>query len=557
MDAEDQSCRFVARLALLSKVGDLAGTLNYEKALSAVARLSIPEMADWCIVDTLEEGETRRVEVAHRDPSRAELAAALRAFPLDHAARRRLPAARALVSRRPVLVPDYTDEMLCEETSGEYLELARQLRVHSVLVIPATLRSSLATMAFITTAESGRRYGAEDVAVAEELVRRAAQVVENARIHHALRQTEERFRVALAHSRVTVFEQDSEGRYRWIYNPPFDYRPEDVLGKTNDDLVSPESASRMNALDREVLRTGARVHEEIQITPSGGETRHLLVSQEPLRDASEAIVGLTGAATDITEQKRAQEQLTQELVFRERMMGVLGHDLRNPLSAVRAMATLLLRRDDLPERARDCVAEIDRAGHRMLEMIETLLDFTASRFQGGLPITPVETDLHVVCRRAVDELIAAEPDRAIELDLQGDGRGSWDPARIAQVVSNLVSNAFQHGSGSAPVRVSVGEREADAIVEVWNHGSIAPEVMSTMFEPFCRGSALRNASHARGLGLGLYIVRQIVGAHDGTIAVDSSTARGTTFTVRLPRVSNARVADARAERWSQGAAAGA
>jgi PAS domain S-box-containing protein len=557
--AGDQSCRFVARLSLLSKVGALAGTLEYEEVLSAVARLSIPELADWCIVDIVEEGQVRRMEVAHRDPAKAPLAAALRGFPLDHAARRRLPVAQALRSRQPVLIPEYSEEMLREQTEGEYLEVARQLRVCSVLVIPVTLPSSLATMAFMTTSESGRRYGQEDVAVADELVRRAAQVVESARVHQRLRQTEERFRIALAHSNVTLFEQDAEGRYRWIYNPPLGYDASDVLGRTHDDLLTREDAARLNALDRAVLETGERVHEEIRISQPAGETRHLLLTQEPLRDPEGAIVGLTGAATDITDQKRAQEELTQALVFREQMMGVLGHDLRNPLSAVRALASLLLRREDLPENVREGLAEIGRAGQRMLEMIGTLLDFTGSRSNGGLPIAPVPTDLHEVCRAVVDELLAAEPGRTIELDLEGDGRGTWDPARMAQVVSNLVANALEHGAKDGAVRVSVGGDEEEAVLEVHNEGpAIAPELMAVMFEPFCRGSVLRDASHFRGLGLGLYIVSQVVSAHGGaSIAVDSTAERGTTFTVRLPRASEVvRLAEARGVRWDEGAAAG-
>ncbi len=546
MDAGDQSCRFVARLSLLSKVGALAGTLDYEKVLSAVARLSIPELADWCIVDAVEEeGQVRRMVVAHRDPAKAPLAAALRGFPLDHAARRRLPVARALQSGQPVLIPDYTEEMLREETEGEYLELVRQLLVCSILVIPVTLPSSLATMAFMMTSESGRRYGQEDVAVADELVRRAAQIVENARVHQKLRQTEERFRFALAHSNITLFEQDAEGRYRWIYNPPFGYDAADVLGKTNYDLLTPEEAARLRALDRAVLQTGERVHEEIQVSLPGGETHHLLRSQEPLRDASGQIVGLTGAATVITDQKRAQEELAQALAFREQMMGILGHDLRNPLAAVRALATLLLRREGLPESVREGLAEIGRAGQRMLEMIETLLDFTNSRFRGGLPIAPVPTDLHEVCRGVVEELLAAEPERRIELELRGDGRGTWDPARLAQVVSNLVANALEHGARHGAVRVSVGGCEEEVVLEVGNQGpAIAPELMAVMFEPFCQGSALRDASHARGLGLGLYIVSQVVNAHGGTVSVDSTAERGTTFTVRVPRASRVHLSHA-------------
>lgn len=409
-------------------------------------------------------------------------------------------------------------------------------------------------MAFMMTSESGRRHGPEDVAVADELVRRAAQLVENARVHQRLRQTEERFRVALAHSNITLFEQDAERRYRWIYNPPLGYEAAEVLGRTNEELVSPDDAARLDALDRAVLERGERVHEEVRISEPGGEPHHLLVSQELLRDATGAVVGLTGAATDITDQKRAQEQLAQALAFREQMLGVLGHDLRNPLGAVRALATLLQRREDLPESARGTVGEIGRAAQRMLELIETLLDFTDSRFRGALPVAPVPTDLHEVCGAVVDELRAADPDRTIELDLGGDGRGTWDPARLAQVVSNLVANALEHGAARGAVRVAVGGDEEDAVLEVRNDGpAIAPELLAVLFEPFCRGSTLQETSRARGLGLGLYIVSQVVRAHGGTIAVRSTAEDGTTFTVRLPRASVVSPTRAHAVRWDAGA----
>jgi signal transduction histidine kinase/GAF domain-containing protein len=558
VSAGEHECRFGARLSLLSKASALAGALDYEQVLSAVARLSIPELADWCVVDFVEEGEVRRMEVAHRDPARAPLAAALRAFPLDHAARRRLPVVRALRSGRPELIPEYTDEMLRQETEGEYLELASQLHVCSMLVVPVTLPSSLATMAFLMTDESGRRYDQEDVAVAEELVARAAQIVENARVHQKLAQTEERFRLALAHSRTMLWEKDTLGRYRWVHNPPPWRSAAEVLGRTNEDLFDPAEAARMNAFDGRVLVAGRLLRDELQATQPGGPTHHLLVSQEPLLDGSGAIVGLTGAATVITDQKAAQEELSQALAFRERMMGILGHDLRNPLAAVRVLATLLVRREDLPEGARRSVAEIGRAGERMLEMIETLLDFSSSRFKGGLPIAPVPTDLHDVCRRAVAELRAAEPDRTIELWLEGDGRGTWDPARLAQVVSNLVANALEHGARGGAVRVSVGGCEDEVFLEVENQGpAIPPERLRTIFDPFSGGPGPRDTSRARGLGLGLYIIRQVVSAHRGTVEVDS-TPRATVFTVRLPRRAGLGRAEAPGpEVELEGAAAGA
>jgi PAS domain S-box-containing protein len=343
-----------------------------------------------------------------------------------------------------------------------------------------------------------------------------------------------------------------------MYNPHPGFPADYVIGKTNDELLTPDEAARVNALDRAVLERGERVREEVRVTPPRGDTLHLLVSQEPLRDAAGAIIGLTGAATDITEQKRAQEELSQALAFRERMMGILGHDLRNPLGAVRVLASLLLRREDLPDKARSSVLEIERAGKRMLEMIGTLLDFTEGRFTGRLRIAPVPTDIHETCRGVIDELLAAEPDRTIELHLEGDGWGMWDPARMAQVVSNLVANALKHGATHGPVRVSIAGEDEEVVLKVANQGpAIAPALMALLFEAFCRGSVLRDASHARGLGLGLYIARQIVNAHGGAITVESTDARGTTFTVRLPRASGAQEAEAPRAIWDGRGTAGA
>jgi PAS domain S-box-containing protein len=435
-----------------------------------------------------------------------------------------------------VLIPDYGESDLRLHTDGEYLRLATQLRPCSVMVVPVSLSASRVTMTFLMTEESGRRYGEDDLALAEELVRRAGQIVDVARVHQQLRRTEGRFRVALAHSGTTLFEQDLSLRYRWIYNPPLGYRAEDVLGRTNAEILSAEDAAALQALDDAVLRSGEAVQAEVRISAPGGETRHLLVTQEPLRDAAGAIVGVTGAATDITDQKQAQEELASALVFRDQVMGILGHDLRNPLGAVRALASLLLRREDIPDGARESLAEIDDAGRRMLELIGTLLDFTQGRFHGRLPISAVASDLHRVCRGVIGELRAAHPRRTIDVALEGDGRGTWDPVRLGQVVSNLVGNALEHGDHGAPVRVTVRGDEGGVTVAVANRGTpIPPEMMPVLFEPFCSGAVLRDESSGRRLGLGLYIVDLIVRAHGGSVAVESTAERGTTFTVRLPR----------------------
>jgi PAS domain S-box-containing protein len=522
------------RLRLLSKVGELAGILEYDEALSAAARLSIPELADWCIVDVVERGALRRAEVAHRDPSRAALAARLRQIPPDEQSGGQ--PFQALLSQRALLVPDYDDDVGRKYGwSAEHRALARELELRSIMLIPLVVRgSAVAVCAFLTTSESGRRYGPEDLAVGEELARRAGDLVESARLHEELKKSEQRFRVALAHTHVAVFEKDRELRFRWVYNPLFVADPGSLIGKTDAETMGAESAATQIALQRAVLETGEPRREEIRVSIDG-ESRHLLVHLEPLRGPAGDVVGVTGAAADVTEQKRAQQALAEALAFRERMLGVLGHDLRNPLSAVRSLASLLLRRDDLPEIVHEQVTEIERAGRRMLEMIGTLLDFSESRFKGALPVSPAAMDLHEVARGVIDELLAANPGRQVELATAGDGRGRWDPARMAQVVSNLVGNALTHGGRSGAVRVSLGGDADELRLAVWNGGApIPPALLPLIFEPF-HGHRRNDSSHARGLGLGLYIAKQIVTAHGGRIDVRSTEADGTTFTVRLPR----------------------
>jgi PAS domain S-box-containing protein len=522
------------RLRLLSKVGELVGALEYDAALTAAARLSIPELADWCLVDVIEERELRRAEVAYRDPSRAAVAARLRQLVL--ADQMRGPWWDALLSRQALLVPEYGDEVARTYAwTAAHRALARDLGVRSVMLVPLVVRGAVvAACTFLTTSESGRRYEPEDLALAEELARRAAEVVEKARLHEELKRSEQRFRVALAHTHVSVFEKDKDLRFRWIYNPMFGLDPADLIGKTDEEAVGPETAALQVATQRAVLDTGEPRRGEVRFAIDG-EPGHLLVHIEPLLGPSGEVIGLTGAAADVTEQKRVQEALAEALAFRERMLGILGHDLRNPLSAVRILAQLLLRRTDVSDDARVQLAHIDRAGKRMLEMIATLLDFSESRSNGALPISPEPTDLHEVTRAVVAELLVANPGREIELVTGGDGHGRWDPARMAQVVSNLVGNALTHGARDEPVTVSVGGNADELHVAVSNAGiPIPPELLTSIFEPFC-GRKRSDTSHARGLGLGLYIAKQIVSAHGGDIAARSTAAEGTTFTVRVPR----------------------
>ena len=213
---------------------------------------------------------------------------------------------------------------------------------------------------------------------------------------------------------------------------------------------------------------------------------------------------------------------------KDRHIGVLGHDLRNPLFGILAGLSVLATSKNLSEAERTIVARMLRSGDRMATMIRDLLDYTRTLL-GAFPHDPVPMDLRTVCEAAIDELRSIHPGRKVTCAVAGDVEGNWDPLRLQQVVSNLVGNALEHSKGMVSVRVEAAEHEV--ILTVHNDGEpIPPDMLPILFEPFRRGDRSPN-----GLGLGLYIVREIVRRHGGTIDVRSSPDAGTTFVSRWPR----------------------
>ena len=210
--------------------------------------------------------------------------------------------------------------------------------------------------------------------------------------------------------------------------------------------------------------------------------------------------------------------------LKDRYIGILGHDLRNPLTAITNSAHLLLRSSELNDRHRNSAARILRASERMAQMIRDVLDFTRGQLGGGIPVEPTPTSLAEICHRVVDETKAVNPQREIVLATQGDLNGEWDAPRLEQVVSNLVANAVHHGQGQILVE-AVGE-QSQIILRVHNGGPPIPaDELPTLFEAF---STSRKGRRTDGLGLGLYIVKEIVRAHGGTVQVASTPEEGTT-----------------------------
>jgi signal transduction histidine kinase len=221
---------------------------------------------------------------------------------------------------------------------------------------------------------------------------------------------------------------------------------------------------------------------------------------------------------------------------RQMFLAILGHDLRNPLNAVAMSAAVLSETPGLDADSLDMASNISTSAAAMTRMIGDLLVFAGSGLGAAMPLSPAAVDLDGLCREVVDEMRAAHPTRTLRYEPRGDLTGEWDAARLRQVVSNLLGNALQHAAG--PVALTAGAEGADVLLAVHNGGPpIPPDVLPTIFDPLVRGSLSEQERRRRpgGLGLGLYIAREVVVAHGGAIEVKSSAEVGTVFAVRLPR----------------------
>jgi signal transduction histidine kinase len=221
---------------------------------------------------------------------------------------------------------------------------------------------------------------------------------------------------------------------------------------------------------------------------------------------------------------------------RDRFIGILAHDLRNPLNTIAAAAGRVVSLAGGPgdERHRTG-AMILRATERMARMIHDVIEFARGHLGGGIPVALKPADLGEMCREVVDELHAAHPHRDLLITCTGDLAGYWDRDRVLQAMSNLVGNAIQHGTD--PVRVLVEEVEDRQFIRttVSNGGRAIPsEQLATIFDPFKN----REPSSRGGLGLGLYIVRAVALAHGAQCVVQSSEGEGTRFTITWPRTPN-------------------
>ena len=337
----------------------------------------------------------------------------------------------------------------------------------------------------------------------------------------------ERLRLAIEAARLGPWEWDiAGGKVHW--SPSLETIHGIPIGSFNGTFedwkrdIHPDDVERVLGAVEEGLANKTGHNLDYRIVRPDGAVRWLEVRSNLICDHDGRPLRLMGVCMDITERKQVEEA-------RELFIGMLGHDLRNPLQAARTAAQLMERDSQLPANLSHLAHVVSRSTERMDRIIGDLLDFARGRLGQGIPLTLHRTSLEAPCRRAVDELAVVNPDRELQMVVNGDTVGLWDPERVAQVASNLVGNAIVHGVG--PVQVLLDGAPSSVTLQVRNQGQpIAPDTLPFLFQPFSTRHSPKD-----GLGLGLFIANAIVKAHQGRIEVASADESGTVFTVHWPR----------------------
>jgi signal transduction histidine kinase len=321
---------------------------------------------------------------------------------------------------------------------------------------------------------------------------------------------------------------------------------DDILDALADDMTTPEDAAQQASKEKGEQQPGAVEwftdrHAQMRLK-QGFNLRHVIAEYRALRASILTLYAQSlGVEPDVGEIVRFNEALDQGIAailqyhessvtqYTTRFLAILAHDIRNPLNVINLAAAGLER-----QAPGNAVDRIKRGVRQANRMVDDLAIFVRQRTGSALPLSKSPTDLRLLCEQALESTRAQHADKSFNLTAQGDLRGVWDSDRLLQVINNLLSNAAIHGAGPQ-IGIEIRSEGAEVVIEVTSQGNPIPaEQLESIFEPMVRAAGTSETLFG-GLGMGLFIVREIVSAHGGSVAVRSSLNDGTTFAVRLPR----------------------
>ncbi len=557
----------------LAEAGEvLSSSLDYRTTLSSVARLVVPTLADWCAVDILgEDGSVERLAVIHQDPKKVAWAHKLHErYPPDAEAPSGLP--NVLRTGRSEFYPEITDEMLeAAARDEEHLRLIHEVGFTSAMVVPLIVAGKTVGAITLVTSESGRRYTRADLRLAEDLARRAALAVDNARLYEeakkeivergraeeGLRRSEEHFRLLVQNSSdvISVFDARGVVIYRSVsMERVLGHRPADSIGTNvfESRLVHPDDLAHKRDFFNEVrAKPGANVTAEFRLRHADGSWRYVeAVGKNLLHDP--VVRGIIANYRDVTERKRNEEEIRQfnqelEQRIRDRTAQLaeankelesfsysVSHDLRAPLRHIGGFAEMLQSR---------AASSLDETSLRYLETILVSVehagalvdDLLAFSRMGRVEMRRTVVDMNQLVDAALEDLKLETMGRDIlwKVGVLPQVRG--DPSMLRLVMENLLSNAVKYTRTRDRAVIEVGStyEEQETVFFVRDNG-VGFDVRYTdkLFGVFQR---LHRAEEFEGTGIGLANVRRIVNRHGGRVWAESCAGRGANFYFSLPQ----------------------
>lgn len=450
------------------------------------------------------------------------------------------------LSGNSTIVPDLVLlDWVMPGLSGD--EVCRHLRQQANTVeLPIVIltASRIATDDIVCALESGANDYVTKPFVPEELHARVSSILRATEMQRAIERQHLRTlamnRLAAAFLEANTVDRVLGVMVRWLVDSVVDgcavYITHDAETRHKSFHHSDEAAARLAALATSEHETADAHGSAKSFSIRGIATARVILTRDVVNgvlDAHDALMIETSVEYSILALEAAlrSERERKTTRFHEEMVGIVGHDLRGPLSAF-GIGIEILQDGESDEQKLDTLSRLQRSSTRMGRIVELLLDVTRARIGSGIPITRRPVALRALVDGVLDEIRTSRPN--VVFQVRGDDvNGAWDHARIEQVIGNLASNAAQYGRVGTPItfELSVIDGDANLAVHNQNRGSpIAPEILKTVFDPFERG---RSSGNIEGLGLGLYIVNQIVRAHHGTVTVTSDD-NGTTFRLVLP-----------------------
>jgi PAS domain S-box-containing protein len=558
------------RLAFLAEASaTLTSLTDYRDMLQHVARLAVPTLADFCFFDLLhEDGALQRVAWAHGDPAQ-------RAF-MNQTSRYAPPSSdwphpitAALTTGRTVVVDEVTDDWLRQiAVSPAHLQFLRALDFHAYIVVPVIARDHTIGALSFCLIDHTRQYAAADRELAEELARRAALAIENARLYEAEQRSRIEAEQRLAEltaivdsipdavyvgTAESITRSNQQALEMLGYDSPDDLHHS--IGELADQIqVRYASTGKPVPVDDQVFSRaleGERAVNEVLVrNRKTGEDRVVRSAAAPIRHDGQ-IIGAVAINTDITERKQAEVERAQMLAreqaaraeaeaavqIRDEFLSVAAHELKTPVTSMRGYAQVLLRRlakgQPLePERVQRALDAIDQQSEKLTRFVDQLLDI--SRISAGrLTLNLQPTDLGRLAADVAADLQQTTQRHRFIVEVDHVGVAQVDPLRLEQVLTNLITNAVKYSPEGGPVMIRAARPSADLVqIVVTDQGiGIPPEHRPYIFDRFYQA---HGSGYFGGLGLGLSISQQIVQLHGGRLEAEFPDDGGTRLVISLP-----------------------